>query len=249
MPTDPTEVFFDLFEPLPQHGPGSEASTLKALSYLKDIPKQPRILDLGCGAGLRTVLLAKATGGTVIGMDLKSSLVERLEAAARKAGLADHVTALEGSMKELSFPEESFDVIWSEGAIYNIGFEKGLKYWRQFVKPGGYVVVSEVCYVTEDIPEELESFWDEEYPEIEQASILSALATGAGYEMIAEFNLPASDWKDNFYDPLIQRLEELAVKYRGDSVAEEVINRTRREIDIFTRYHGVHVYRFFIMRR
>lgn len=249
MATDPTAVFFELFEPLPQHGPGSRETTLKALSFIEDLPHQPRILDLGCGAGDRTVLLAEETGGEVIGLDTNRALLSRLATQAQSKGLADRVTVMEGSMDKLAFARQSFDVIWSEGALYNIGFDKGLRYWRDFVKPGGYVAVSEVCYSTDDIPEELKSFWDEEYPDIKQGSELSAIIAAAGYELVAEFDLPASDWLDNFYNPLEKRIVEVAAKYAGDAVAREVIQRTRREVDMFNRYHGVHVYRFFIMRR
>ena len=249
MTADPIAVFFDLFEPLPHHGPGSRETTRKALSNLKGLPSRPRILDLGCGAGLRTVLLAQATGGDVIGMDIKRSLLDRLEEAARVAGLSDRVTAVEGSMCELDFPRGSFDVIWSESAIYNIGFEKGLKYWRDFVRPGGYVGVSEVCYATDTIPEELKSFWDEEYPDIKSGVEFDRIIDSAGYELVAEFDLPASDWLDNFYNPLQERVVQLTAKYAGDEVAQGVIGRARHEIEIFHRYHGLYVYRFFIMRR
>jgi SAM-dependent methyltransferase len=70
--------------------------------------------------------------------------LEALEQRSEKTGLKDKISLLEKSMDELPFEKESLDLIWSEGAIYNIGFENGIKNWKKFLKPGGYLVVSEI---------------------------------------------------------------------------------------------------------
>jgi SAM-dependent methyltransferase len=58
------------------------------------------------------------------------------------------ITTLEKSMDALDFDDETFDIIWSEGAIYIMGFETGVKQWRNFLKPGGYLAVSEITWLT-----------------------------------------------------------------------------------------------------
>ena len=102
---------------------------------------RPRILDIGCGSGVPTIELARLSGGQVIGLDIDGPLVERLNKRIKKAGFSDRVTALKCSMFELDFPAESFDIIWSEGSIFAIGFERGLREWRRLLKPGGFLVV------------------------------------------------------------------------------------------------------------
>ena len=65
-----TNPFLTLFDGLTQQGPGSEASTKKALSLLPTLPPNPRILDVGCGPGRQTITLAKETGGKVVAVDV-----------------------------------------------------------------------------------------------------------------------------------------------------------------------------------
>jgi len=74
----------------------------------------------------------------------------------------------------MDFPEESFDIIWAEGSIYIIGFEKGLLEWKPMLKKGGYVAASELTWLKKDIPEELKSFFNHPFPHI------------SGYELNAE---------------------------------------------------------------
>ncbi|NRA02079.1 MAG: hypothetical protein HRU00_05690 [Myxococcales bacterium] len=57
------EVFWKLHQGLPKQGPGSDASTRRALALVPELPSAPRILDLGCGPGRQTLVLARETGG------------------------------------------------------------------------------------------------------------------------------------------------------------------------------------------
>ena len=53
------EYFFELFGDLPRQGPGCGEATLRALELLKDLPPQPKVLDIGCGSGMQTLILAR----------------------------------------------------------------------------------------------------------------------------------------------------------------------------------------------
>jgi hypothetical protein len=55
---------------------------------------------------------------------------------------------------------------FKEGAIYIIGWEKGLKAWRDLLRNSGYLVVTHISWLTPDIPSEARHFWEEDYPEI-----------------------------------------------------------------------------------
>ena len=79
-------------------------------------------------------------------------------------------------------------MIWSEGAIYNIGFERGLKEWRRFLKTGGYVAVSEASWFTEERPKEIDEFWQDAYPGIDTVSNKVDQMQKAGYLYIDKWN-------------------------------------------------------------
>lgn len=108
-----------------RQGPGSPEVTLKALSFIDHLTDHSRIADLGCGTGGQTMTLARHTPGQITGLDFFLGFVERFNHNARVLNLQERVKGIVGSMDALPFEEEELDLIWSEGAIYNIGFERG----------------------------------------------------------------------------------------------------------------------------
>ena len=81
------------------------------------------------------MVLAQHTPGSITGLDFFPEFIECFNRNAEKLNLQDRVKGVVGSMDALSFEKESLDLIWSEGAIYNIGFERGLNEWRNYLKP------------------------------------------------------------------------------------------------------------------
>ena len=112
-------------------------------------------------------------------------------------------------MNALPFPENSFDLIWSEGAIYVMGFEAGLRARRRLVRPGGHVVVSELSWLTRDPPPEPAAYWAEGHPGMRHVDENVAAARAAGYRVIDHVTLPEHAWWDDYYDPLMARSAEL----------------------------------------
>ena len=125
------ELIIDLHKNSERQGPGSEEETLKALEFIK-LPKQKhlKIADIGCGSGGQTITLARNINGQITAVDLFPEFLDELKEKSEKLGLKENIMALEKSMDDLPFKNEEFDIIWSEGAIYNIGFENGIKKWR-----------------------------------------------------------------------------------------------------------------------
>ena len=119
-----TEFDFTLianyFSALDRQGPGGKAETLKALSFITGLPAKPKIADLGCGTGFQTSVLASSMDCSVVAMDLLPEMVEGVKARIKRDKLEDKVTALVGSMTELPFRPNEFDVFWAEGSIYNL---------------------------------------------------------------------------------------------------------------------------------
>ncbi len=85
------EVFYEMFRPLPHQGPGDDALTRKAWSFLSDLPPEPTILDIGCGCGMQTLELARLSRGKVVALDNYQPLLDRLQEQAKQLGLDTHM--------------------------------------------------------------------------------------------------------------------------------------------------------------
>ena len=241
------DAFFRLFEGLPRQGPGSDACTREALSRLPPLSARPRVLDLGCGAGRQTLVLAEALRTKVVAVDLHRPFLDQLEAAAREQGLAHLIETRSADMGALELPPGSIDLLWSEGAIYLLGFEDGLRLWRPWLAPGGLAAVTECTWLGETRSEEVRAFWREAYPAMGSIADNLARAERAGFEVCGWFALPPSAWWDDYYTPLLQRIEDLAPD--ADPAQAAIIAETERELDFYRRYHDVYGYVFYLMRR
>ena len=139
------EIFWDVQRGLPRQGPGSEASTLEALALCAGLPERLALLDIGCGPGMQTVALAKALAdGHLMAVDIHQEYLDELKERAKAARVAERIDILAGDMHALPFPPQSFDLIWSEGAAYIMGFGKALVAGKRFLKTNGYIAVSEL---------------------------------------------------------------------------------------------------------
>ena len=116
----------EYFSSVERQGPGSAETTIKALSFVEGLTDKSLIADLGCGTGGQTITLAQHTPGQITGIDLFPDFINQFNSYAEHFNLQDRVKGIIGSMDELPFRNEELDLIWSEGAIYNIGFEYGL---------------------------------------------------------------------------------------------------------------------------
>lgn len=152
-------------------------------------------------------------------------------------------------MDKLPFAEEELDLIWSEGAIYNIGFERGLNEWRKFLKPGGYLAVSESSWFTAERPEEIHRFWMDMYPEIDTIPNKIAQIQRAGYVPVASFILPENCWTEHYYAPQVPVKEMFLHQYPGNEAAAELVASLRHEEELYRRYKEFYGYVFYIAKR
>jgi ubiquinone/menaquinone biosynthesis C-methylase UbiE len=146
------EYFYELFRGLPRGGPGDNQSTRNAFRYLKNLPVDPLILDIGCGPGMQTLQLAKLSNGTIIALDNYQPFLDILMKNAIKNGLEERIIPNKQSMLEMDFKNNSFDLIWLEGALYFMGFQNGLKRCHQLLKKNGYLAVTEAVFLQPSIP-------------------------------------------------------------------------------------------------
>lgn len=241
--------FWELFSGLPQQGPGSDQATREALKTVPALPVGARILDIGCGTGRQSLVLARETRGHITAVDVHEPFLEELRRRADTHGLSARLATLQASMSALDFPDESFDLIWSEGAIYIMGFREGLTKWRRLLRSGGFLAVTEVSWLVDDRSEELRAFWAANYPAITDIAGNLRTIAEAGYRARKHFVLPASAWWDGYYIPLEARMRALREKYPGDAEAQSVLDETRTEIDFYRRYSHAYGYVFYVMQK
>jgi SAM-dependent methyltransferase len=239
----------EYFSHLERQGPGSRDTTMKALSFIDGLNEQSKILDIGCGTGGQTMVIAGNTAAHIIGVDLFPEFIDIFNGNAQKNNFHDRVKGMTGSMENLQFTGEEFDLIWSEGAIYNIGFERGLNEWRALLKPNGYIAVSEASWFTEERPAEIDNFWKVEYPGIDTIANKVGIMQKAGYVPAAAFTLPERCWIDNYYVPQVPVQEQFLQKYAGNKTAEEFIANQRHEAELYYKYKKYYGYVFYIGRK
>lgn len=244
------DLLIDLHKDAQRQGPGGVAQTRLAmtLSGLEEMADL-RIADIGCGTGASTLVLAQELDAEVTAVDVLPEFLARLEAAAHQAGLAGQITTLQASMEALPFEEGTLDAIWSEGAIYNMGFAAGVEAWRNFLKPGGILALSELTWLTGQRPEELQSHWDREYPEVDTASAKMAVLERLGFSPVGYFPLPQTCWLDNYYRPLQQRFPAFLDRHGHSPAARGIVAAEEREISLYERHTAFVSYGFYIARK
>ena len=241
------DSLFKLHEGLPRGGPGSNQSTREAIRRLPPLPVPPRILDIGCGPGQQSVVLAQELQGPTTAIDLYPPFLHACRINAEKAGVANLIEARELSMDALDFEPESFDLIWSEGAVFILGVEAALRLWRPFLKSGAIFAFTEATWLTENPPAEAKAYWAENYPVMATAEANETSAKAQGYEPLDRFTLPASDWSVEYYGPLKERMREM--KPGAGPAMAGTIDETLREIEIFDRFGDSYGYVFYILKK
>ncbi len=242
-------LFMELHSGNPREGPGDNESTLRALSMLSSLPNRPEILDVACGPGMQTIALANATGGHITALDLFQQFLDQVERSMIMNGVQNQITLMKGDMKKLPFNDESFDLIWSEGAIYIMGFENGLREWKRFLRPGGAIAVSQISWLREDIPKEIHDWWMDNCPDIRQIDENLSIIETLGYEVLGHFTLPESCWWDGYYESLIKGLEVMREKYPGNKKVGDFIRMEEEEMVMYRKYSEYYGYEFYVIRK
>lgn len=244
------ELIIDLHKGSERQGPGSERETLRALELI-DVAKRDdlKVADIGCGSGGQTITLAQNINGTLTAVDLFPAFLDELNQQAKKLGLNEKIKTLEKSMDDLPFSPEEFDIIWSEGAIYNIGFAAGVKKWKDYLKVGGYLAVSEITWITNTRPKEIEDFWNEEYPEIDTAANKIKILEDNGYSLAGYFYLSQDSWIENYYKPMEARFSDFLERHDNSEMAHQIVKGNQAEIKLYHAYKEYYSYGFYIARK
>jgi len=232
-----------LFQGMSRKGPGSEASTLRALS-LCHLPDRPSVADLGCGSGASTLVLARTLKVPILALDADGTALDDLWEAARTQGLLPMIAPRTGDMAAPDLPHESLDLLWSEGAIAHIGWHQGLRAWKEFVRPGGVLAITDATWFEDDPPLEARRAWEAWYPGMGTEASNLQIARGLGLEAIDTFRLPRQDWWDYFEQVSVQ-----CQRHRGDDSLSGVIDAMQQEIDLYRRTGHSYGYVFYLLGR
>jgi serine/threonine-protein kinase HipA len=240
------DAVFLLQRDLPREGPGSDACTLEALRRLPALPTDAVVLDLGCGPGRSSLVLAEALCTKVMAVDLHQPYLDHLVRDAAQRGLSDRIEPRRADFGALVLPPGTVDLIWSEGAAYVLGFAESLGRWRPLLKPGGLMAVSECTWLVDDPSAELRAFWRSAYPSMGTVAENRRRVESAGLEVLDTFVLPASAWWDEYYTPLLARVA--ALRPTADAPLTTLLDEAEREIDLFWRHGDAYGYVFYLLR-
>ncbi|HKK19626.1 MAG TPA: class I SAM-dependent methyltransferase [Alphaproteobacteria bacterium] len=244
------DLLIDLHRDTKRQGPGGsdETDLSITLSGLRGA-QGLNIADIGCGTGSSTLVLTRELDASITAVDLLPQFLDQLEIAAKRKGLSERIKTLAAPMDALPFEEGSFDAIWAEGAIYNIGFERGIKAWRHFLKPGGILAVSELTWLTQERPAELQQHWMQEYPQVATASAKMAILEANGYSPVGYFVLPERCWLENYYRPLQERFAGFLSRNDHSPAAQAVVEAAGHEIGLYERFSAFVSYGYYIARK
>ena len=234
---------------LDRQGIGSPEATAKALRFIEDLNSTSKAADLACGTGGQTMVLAQHTAADITGVDICPDFIDVFNDNAAKSNLAERMRGIVASIEDLPFQAEEFDLIWSEGVIDSIGFEKGFGYWRNFLKTNGYIAVTCPSWLTTERPAEIEKFWTDAVQGLGTVSENITAMQKTGYEFIAAFALPETCWTDNYFTPRTAAEERLLDKYAGNELVKAYVEEEKYEIELYAKYKPYYGYIFYIGKK
>ncbi|WCF05934.1 class I SAM-dependent methyltransferase [Paenibacillus thiaminolyticus] len=195
------------------------------------------------------MLLAQNLPGTVVGVDLIPSFIDMLNENAKKRKLQERVTGIVGDITKLTFEKEEFDLIWSEGVIDSIGFEKGLTHWNGFLKKGGHVAVTCPSWLTAERPAEVEKFWIDAGSGLDTLESNISVMQKLGFSFVAAFALPEECWTDNYFIPREAAEKAFMEKHPGNETVEDYIKNSKYEMELYSKYKQHYGYVFYIGKK
>ena len=152
-------------------------------------------------------------------------------------------------MAELIMAQSSFDLIWSEGALYNIGIPWALSICAGLLRKGGYLVFTDAVWCNANPPDSVKAIFESNFPTMGSVADLVSLIQSSSFELLDHFPLPPEAWWGNFYTPMERIIEESRGKYADDLEALEILKQLGLELVAHRKNSDYYDYEFFIMRK
>jgi len=240
------QVLIELHVGLQRQGPGDENVSNHILSLIGELPENIRIADIGCGTGAGTLFLADKFKSKVQAVDFSKAFLNELMNRAKLRGLDHLVEAIECDMGNLNWEPGSIDLLWSEGAAYNLTFQGALKAWRPLMAESGIAVISELSYFSNEVPKPVKDYWQNAYPAIGTESENSNHANSSGFEVLGIHRLPSKAWWDSYYGPLKESMESF--RQSDDNIMQSVIKEIDEEMKLFEEHEKYYGYSYYILK-
>jgi SAM-dependent methyltransferase len=235
-----------LFADMDKLSPGDDSLSLYVLRSLPQ-HRFGVVVDAGCGVGRQTMVLARELRTPIHAVDSYEPFLNRLERRAKEKGLAHLVQMHCMDMKDIPSVFPTIDLLWAEGAAYNIGFANALTTWAKAIKPNGFAVVTELCWLREQIPNAAREFFRSEYPDMQSVPQNIAVVEEAGYKIFNTYTLPKEAWVKDYYDVLEARAKSLL--NHSDVVVRNFAVETLKEIETFKISEDSYGYVFYVLQR
>ena len=235
-----------LYGGVDRQGPGDPAFTRALLDSLPGLPETPRIADLGCGTGTGSLEVAAYYTQPVLCVDQSQHFLQRLKDNAQNHSHGHLLKPLHADMGALDPAQHRYDLLWSEGAAYNLTFAGALQAWHPLMATGGIAVISEMSWFTDTRPPQACTFWAAAYPDMATEAQNLAAARAAGFTPLFTQRLPSAAWWSNFYDPALARAQILE-KDAPDALAE-AIAELRTETALFAAHADSYGYTYYVLR-
>ncbi len=241
---NPIDLLFGGMEKL---GPGSNADTLKVLDMLPIPIKGSLIVDAGCGAGRHTLTLANRLETLIHAVDSHEPFLVNLTQSAKDAKIEHLLQTHCMDMADIPSVFQEIDLLWSEAAAYNIGFEHALRTWYPSIKARGFAVVSELSWLRDEVSAEVQAFWQAGYPDMTGIEENRSVAQATGYDILSTYTLPREAWVNQYYDSLEPRARTL-INHPDESV-RSFAAETLEEIRVFEYSDGSYGYVFYVLQK
>lgn len=237
--------FYIAYKDLDRLSPGSVDTTLKMLDKIDiNINDSLNILDIACGVGSSTILLADYfKNAEVEAIDLFKHYLEIADEKIAENNLDDRVFTYQMDMNDPDFANEEFDIVFCESSIEIIGFKRGLNEWKRLLKHEGYLIVSDVSWISKPSSKSIK-FWKNIYGEVDTIENKISQIEDAGYEFIDYVIVPEDDWK-GYHKKLEKNLNTLTT----DKSAKDFVGQLKKEIDHYSQNSDDYSYVFYIMKK
>lgn len=248
-------LFFEIHADLPQQAPGDEASTRRALRLVAErLPTAPRVLDLGCGTGRQTLVLASMLDGEIVAVDNHRPYLDRLAAQIQHGHPRADVRPLEADLHDMPdvlgpAAAEPFDMIWAEGSLYTLGLEAALSTLHALLHAEGVLAFTELTWLATHPSDTARAFWAAEYPAMQTVAANRALVREAGFDLLGDFVLPEASWWGGYYRPIEARLSRLRDEHADAPELLDVIAATQAEIDLYRAHAEEYGYVFYVAQK
>lgn len=180
--------------------------TQEAFQMLPPIDN-PSILDIGCGTGIQSIELAKMCNGHITAIDIDIPALVFLQRKIKEQGLSHRFSIKQVSMLDLYHLGETYDIIWAEGSIYAIGFERGIRDWKNLLRKDGFLVV---------------------HDEDDRITAKLDIIKKYGYKIVGQIEVSHEEWEERYYKPLLNILSK-------KRLPDSEFTKIRKEIDTFKR--------------